>query len=247
MSENWDHINKLLVDLPIVWINLNRAERRRTIMQKKLDNLNNKIFRIEGVDGKLLKMEDIKKKYNVNDKLSIYEVACALSHLKAVKFAYEKNFQRVIILEDDATFEYFKYHRLDINSLFTEIAGKGGECVQLANITQRKILNRLIASGGLYWRRNEPGAQAYILNRNGMKKVIDNFSKTNTILLSEHMVFRTANTYVTRPYFSYPFLRDEKGDKVNISFIRANTKCAHATQTISKLIWDKFYKESSNT
>ena len=56
------------------------------------------------------------------------------------------------------------------------------------------------------------------------------------------MIFGVANTFITAPYFSYPFLRNEKGDKVNTSTIRLNTKSDHATQTISKQLWDNYYK-----
>jgi hypothetical protein len=55
------------------------------------------------------------------------------------------------------------------------------------------------------------------------------------------MIFRITNNYIVKPYFSYPFLRDEQGNNTNISFIRENTKGAHATQTISKLLWDEYY------
>lgn len=243
MANDWNKINKLIDNIPILWINLNRAERRRKIMQCNLDKLETNIERIEGVDGKTLNMDVIKDKFIVPSNLSIYEVACALSHLKAIEKAFNNNYERVIILEDDATFEYFKYKNTDINSLFTEIENKGCECIQLAHIINRKVFKSLIKNDWKYLNRNDPGAQAYILNRNGMKNVLDSFFNNKTIGLSEHMIFRTANTFIVKPYFSYPFLRDDKGKKVNISFIRDNTKSAHATQTISKQLWDDYYKE----
>ena len=38
-------------------------------------------------------------------------------------------------------------------------------------------------------------------------------------------------------------LRNENGEKVNVSTIRENTKSAHATQTISKLLWNDYYNK----
>ena len=55
------------------------------------------------------------------------------------------------------------------------------------------------------------------------------------------MIFGIANNFLTPPYFSYPFLRNQNGEKTNLSTIRENTKSAHATQTISKLLWDEYH------
>ena len=55
------------------------------------------------------------------------------------------------------------------------------------------------------------------------------------------MIFKVASNFITPPYFSYPFLRNDRGEKLDVSTIRANTKSAHAVQTISKMLWDEYY------
>lgn len=241
MNNDWKHIDNLMSDIPIFWINLDRAERRRKILEDKLNKLTNKNFRVKAIDGKELKIEDINKKHRVHEKLSIYEVACALSHIHAIKEAYNSNFEHVLILEDDANFDYFKYHNQDLVSLFNEAKKRGCECLQLGYTCCKRMFASMSNSHHKFQNTNTAGAVAYVINRAGMKRIIDLFNKNNTILLSEYMVFKSANTFITRPYFSYPFLKDENGYKVNVSFIRAPTNGAHATQTLSKMRWDDYY------
>ena len=72
-----------------------------------------------------------------------------------------------------------------------------------------------------------------------MKKIIEYFENIQYITISEDLIFSNINTFFTKPYFSYPFLNDN--DHKNISFIRDNTKSAHAVQTINKLLWNEYY------
>ena len=74
-------------------------------------NLNDRKDRLESVHNEF-------KKYNVNDKLinrisaiknsQCGHIGCAESHIKAMKFAKEKKWNRTLILEDDFTFSMEK-------------------------------------------------------------------------------------------------------------------------------------------
>jgi GR25 family glycosyltransferase involved in LPS biosynthesis len=238
-----NNIKYLLKDIPIFWINLDRAKRRRNIFINIFDTYNLEHTRIEAIDGNNIDLEEYKSKYNVNEKMSKFEVACALSHLKAIKLCYDQNLEFVLILEDDANFDYFKYKKKPIIELLDDLKNVNGDSIQLANIMNRKIFPYFIKINKLLVKGDYAGAQSYLITKEGMKKVLNNFEKTKSIQLSEHMIFKKVNNYVIKPYFSYPFLRDENGNKVNLSFIRSNTKGAHATQTLSKMNWDKYYAE----
>ena len=89
--------------------------------------------------------------------------------------------------------------------------------------------------------KNIGSAVAYLITKDGMKRVLDNFEKNKNFEVSEHMIFNVVNNFLTSPYFSYPFLKNEKNETINSSNIRENTKSAHATQTISKILWDEYY------
>jgi GR25 family glycosyltransferase involved in LPS biosynthesis len=235
------NVKNILKDIPIFWINLDRAVERRNKMNDYFLKYDIKAERIEAVDGNNINIEEYKQIYNINEKMNKYEVACTFSHLKAIKTCYEKNLEYALILEDDITFDYFDYKKDTLLFLLDELKKVNGECIQLCNIMSKKEFTKYANSENLLIWGNFSGAQAYLITKNGMKKVLDNFENNKIINVSEHMIFRITNNYITKPYFSYPFLRDEQGNKTNISFIRENTKGSHATQTISKLLWDEYY------
>ena len=74
-----------------------------------------------------------------------------------------------------------------------------------------------------------------------MKKILNNFENSKNLEVVEPMIYNITNSFLTPPYFSYPFLRNENGKKINLSTIRKNTKGTHATQTISKQLWNQYY------
>lgn len=242
---NKEHVNDILKDIPIFWINLERSERRRNIMKETLDRFNLSHQRIEAVDGNNIDLEEYNKIYSINEKMNKYEVACAMSHIKAIKYCYDEGLEYALILEDDATFDYFQYKTDTLLELLDELKEKQGDCLQLANMIARKLFPTISKNLNKYklFKANYNGAQSYLITRNGMKTVLDKFEKNKRIEISELMIFGSVNNFVTTPYFSYPFLKNSNDENMNLSTIRANTKSAHAYQTISKMLWDKYYKE----
>jgi GR25 family glycosyltransferase involved in LPS biosynthesis len=238
---NIENVKNILKDIPIFWINLERADKRRNKMNEYFKKYNLEAERIEAIDGNNIDLEEYKKNYNVNEKMSKYEVACALSHLKAIQTSYDKGLDYALILEDDITFDYFDYKQNSLLFLLEELNKENGECIQLCNVVTKKYFSNFANSKKLLIKSNLAGALSYLITKEGMKKVLDNFINTKNIEISEHVIFRNTNNYITKPYFSYSFLRDANENKVNTSFIRENSKGAHATQTISKLLWDEYY------
>ena len=242
MNNSELHIHNLLKDIPIFWINLKRSEKRRLNMELNFKKYDLKNIRVEAIDGNDIIIDEYKKKYTINEKMNNYEIACALSHMKVIKQCYDEKLPYALILEDDATFEYFKYKTETLLEIIKNLNELNGECLQLANIIPRKVFNSLNLQNK-FIKMNTNGAQSYLITKKGMKSVINNFEKSKHIQVSEFMIFKNSNTYLTPPYFSYPFLRNDQGEKVNLSTIRDNTKSAHATQTISKLLWDEYYQK----
>ena len=249
MNKEEQHIHNILKDIPIFWINLDRSERRRTIMQTKLDKYNLNHTRIEAVDGNKIELDEYNKNYIINEKMNKYEIACALSHMKVIQHCYDQGLEYALILEDDANFDYFPYKTDTLLELLEELKTIDGECLQLASIIPRKqfpIYKNKFENKKMFKTTQAAGAQSYLITRNGMKKVLYNFENNKKIEVSEHMIFNITNNFLTPPYFSYPFLRNEKGEIIDHSTIRANTKSAHATQTISKMLWDEYYGRSNH-
>ena len=71
MNKEEQHIHNILKDIPIFWINLERSERRRSIMQTELDRYNLNHTRIEAVDGNNIDLEECNKKYIINNEYSM--------------------------------------------------------------------------------------------------------------------------------------------------------------------------------
>ena len=70
------HIKKIIGDIPILYINLERSNDRKEILEKTLIENVLKFTRIEAIDGNEIDIESIKNQYHVNKKMNKYEIAC---------------------------------------------------------------------------------------------------------------------------------------------------------------------------
>ena len=118
-----------LVDIPVLYINLDKDTHRRAFMNENLSKLGYQYFRIKGILGKklrnkkyrefvakLLEVDQVQLKpqywldrHNfktmVQDEDAIMaKVGCYLSHVLALKTAIVNNLPNVMILEDDVLF-----------------------------------------------------------------------------------------------------------------------------------------------
>ena len=245
-----DNIKYILNNIPIFWINLDgtgqpkqrqrTAQRRRKILLDKFNKYELNHTRVEAIEGNNLDIEEYKKNYTINEKMNKFEVACTLSHLKAIELCYNQNLEFALILEDDTNFDYFKYKKKPIIELVKELKILKGDCIQVGWTGGKKIFSKISQSKKELIRENASGTQAYLITRKGMKKILDYFKLSKKIEVADILVYKKLDNYLVKPYFSYPFLK-ENGRSVNFSLIRSNTKGAHAVQTLSKIRWDNYY------
>ena len=173
-------INK--INVPIYYINLDRSHQRQKFMedQFKLYNITN-YKRIVGIDGKQLKnnlTDNINGTTFTNNYpgLTKNELGCLLSHLKAIKMAYDNNLDQVLILEDDCSLDLMFFWEDNLISLLDKLNKPDWEIFQLytgncINFNSKKCS---LQTGENYcW-----GCVAYLINRKGMEKII-NFIRTN--------------------------------------------------------------------
>jgi GR25 family glycosyltransferase involved in LPS biosynthesis len=80
-------------------LNLKRRPDRMESMQSKLQHLKINFKRFEAIDGNDLQIDAINHKFNQS--MSIYEIACALSHQKIFEDAKKNNYEKILIFEDD--------------------------------------------------------------------------------------------------------------------------------------------------
>lgn len=227
-------IKNIIEDIPILYINLNRAIDRKNKIEEILNNNNLNYKRIEAIDGINLDYTELKKMYNFR-KISKNEVACVLSHIKAIQYAFDNNYDYVLIMEDDCSFEYLEYKTETLKELMK--INNDWEILQLGIICDKNLhdmfinlfsKNKLIKS--CYY---SLGAVAYLINRNGMTKILNHFIKTKNLKVADEYIYELTKTYISMPYFTQ-YANEFKSD------IRDDNSLVF--QNESKELWDAIIK-----
>ncbi|ATZ80599.1 glycosyltransferase [Bodo saltans virus] len=221
-------------NIPIYWINLNRSIDRKDFMESQFEKY--KIpytCRIEAVDGNNLNSTNYDLFHSTKiKKLNIYEIACTLSHIKALTKCYKDGHEYCIIMEDDCDFRYLEFHEKTIIELFN-LNNDDIDVIQLITtmnacdlINIKKQLNNQSIIKGYKWNTG-----AYFIKRNAIKKILDlNCELTE----ADHYVYNYVNTfYTTIPYFRIGLLYDtlvHETESKHDKLIKWNTK-----------FWDNYF------
>lgn len=153
------------VDIPVLYINLDRCPERRAWMEKQGVQYGFEPIRVTGVDGD----KDPSIIYrNSYDNLTTSEIGCTLSHLRAIHLAYNLELTYALIVEDDASFITCPYWSRTLAQY-------------VAHAPSDWTILRLFSSGSypeggeeyLTFSSHKVMATAYILNRTGMKNILD--------------------------------------------------------------------------
>jgi GR25 family glycosyltransferase involved in LPS biosynthesis len=203
-------INK--IGYPILYINLNRSTDRKKYMEEHLKKYNIIDYkRISGVDGKKIynmkegEIDGIKFKNNYNIG-SNYELACTLSHLKAIKYAYENNLSEVLIVEDDISLDLSEYWHDTLKNIVNKDAPKDWEILQLyispncIDKNEKKFIKR--TNDECY------GMVAYIINKKGMKQVLDKSLKENDFILGKFINNSIFPSRINSDYYIYKIIKN---------------------------------------
>lgn len=176
------------IGVPIYFINLDRSTDRLANMQQEFKTLPDHpdIHRVTAIDGlNLSSLSSLQQqnsqgslKYiNTDLTISTSQLACTLSHLKAIKAAYDQNSSdTVMIVEDDAMFGLQAYWPKSIPEIITDLT-----------IFDPLWHMLLLFSTKINYKSSEPqkqtpvflpteeysGTVAYLLNRRGMKTILD--------------------------------------------------------------------------
>jgi glycosyl transferase family 25 len=110
-----------------VYINLNHREDRKAHIEKEIEKLNLSAHRIEGeipnddlVEEKINLFTSLGRHLDDNSKnLAKSRIGCTLSHLKAVQYAKDNDWDYVLILEDDC--QFLEYPLEKINAAIREL------------------------------------------------------------------------------------------------------------------------------
>ena len=201
-------------DVPCYWINRQQDDFRRSAMTAWLTSSNLRHFRVDAFTPETVPHVKIQPHHlGVTTAL---EIACACSHLRAVKQAYDDGHSFALILEDDVRSLY----RYDLNQLI-DLAPGDWDVLQLHTSNARVVygLGETYRKFHILWQEWETdhhSAGAYLINRHGMEKLIAahlpsaggkewvDFSMILAItrVTAEYVLFkRTASYSMTIPLF----------------------------------------------
>jgi len=223
------NLSKLFV-YPVYWINLEKNTNRQTHMIKELNKLNVKHLRISAIDGK--KLTNINISYKTVENNTLGEIGCALSHLKAIETSFNNNDSISIIMEDDVSFKLYKYWDKTLSDIVNN-APKDWDIIQLntsnADELWKMHINENIEEY-LEWNEDYYSCLAYIINKNGMKKVLSKYDK-KTIdeedFISDRIIYEECNTYtLSKPLFLFEekFKSTLQTDRLKLKNIKEEKK-----------------------
>ena len=195
---NWnEHVD--LPFPPVYWINLDRSTQRRQAMLDSFSSLGiNNTHRVSASNveetmklwqsGQLVFHPKVQlEAANDDDPVPLWEkhghniyhqteAACLLSHLNAIKQAYEDDHDLALIIEDDAKLsETFRDELMG----YITMAPKGWKMLQFATNHPDVILQgSLLAEAFVSWQAYHWSTRAYLINRSGMQIIMDRLHST---------------------------------------------------------------------
>jgi len=201
---------------PVYYINL-KDHNKQEYMETNFKNYSiNNYTRIEAIDGRKEDLSQIV--YNKNElNASNVEIACALSHLKAIQAFLDSEYDEAIIMEDDCDISISDYWNFSWNEIYTRLP-HDYDIIQMV----------IISNYGIYARihkrlLDEYSAACYLIKRHYAEKLISlyknkiyYFNKIKPRLTSEFMLFESGKTY-SIPLFIY------KQEAENDSSIQSNS------------------------
>ena len=244
------------IDIPIFYINLDRSEDRREVMEKQLKVISTNYERVSAVDGKKMtnkiadQVDDISFQ-NEYPELTFSEIGCTLSHIKAIRKAYDIGYEKALIIEDDLLFYLYPFWE---NSL-EDIIGKAPH--DWGIIQLYAIAENCNSEDEKFLKYSEKlkcyGTPVYLINRKGMNDILkrssfltgDNIVINNNIKNSngpaDYYIYDSTDTYVyTKPIFLV-------GDEFLPSTIHRNHEGLHKNSVNKKLdMYKKLNTEHKN-
>lgn len=193
----------------IGWINLDRSTERRTNMESILSNINVPNIRISAIDGKT---ENVREYINVDTKMSNYEIACSLSHLKAIMHLSKMDGEYFMICEDDINFNYINLFEETLKDII--LNSPPFDLLLINKIYDKKIIDNYIQWNEEAKKGHDyhiAGAGCYIVSREGINNVLKLFSydslnnifnfKNNNFNVSDVFLYMNTNTFVYKYNF----------------------------------------------
>ena len=189
----------------IYWINLDESKERRNALVKSMETSGIKDeHRVAAYGTQEASDLIISKQLIFHPQIKIYpgngepsfkkhpeniytynEAACLLSHLKAIKQAYDDGREIALIVEDDALLSSIFCDEFDT---YVAQAPEGWKVLQLATNNPHVVMQgSLIHEPFISWQRYHHSTRAYLINRSGMETLL---GKVHSTTLTGETVWR---------------------------------------------------------
>ena len=229
-KSNKNIYNKINFIDNIVWINLDRSIERRHKMENIFKNINISNYRISAIDG--LKL--VRPNYNYERSMSNYEIACTLSHLKAIKYLSELSGNYFMICEDDICFNNLYYFKEDLETI---IKNAPDFDILMIHKTYSHYLedeytnwNDHINKYGIY--HQICGTACYIISRDGIHNILN---KTDNFDVADMYLYKNTKTFV----YKYNFISVQGLDsEIHSNHINYQNNCERFQNII---VIDKYF------
>ena len=221
MCEFQENFDKVDLGYEIYYINLKRQLERN----RNFSNHYKNITRIDAYDGqKLEEYNDIIIDEKLKNKLKYSEIACSLSHIKAIITAYDNNKEEILIMEDDIFCNYNSLWQESLKEIITN-RPKFCTCLQL-HVCHPGAVYKLINSDKKYNRTEDNyfSCGCYYINRLGMKIIKTVYLNNNKIELNSNycdgyadlnVIYHLLNTYSYKnPLFDHSIIGSDIQDTI---------------------------------
>lgn len=203
--------NKILIDkflnkkqglkrlkIPFYYINLKDSVSRSKYMENQAILYNINMKRVDGINGKIINKKGGKIKLtpeveidfvNKSKKNSVNEIACTLSHIKAIYNAYNNGDEIAIIAEDDASLSLYPYWDISIEGIINKAPSDWNIiCIYSSfennEVIQQEEFVKFHIPDNIWF-----GSVLYIINRKGMENVLIDILYENIINLDPSKIY----------------------------------------------------------
>ncbi|WP_344936777.1 glycosyltransferase family 25 protein [Zhongshania borealis] len=144
--------------------------------------------------------------------LTASELGCYLSHLRAAKQAYDEGYQHICLMEEDVVIEPL------FGDVYRSVLDKELDMVRMMSLRIRKrvVLDKLVGEHRLVRPvRGGLGAQAYVLNRAGMKKLFTYGQKIYEPIdkVMDHFFLFDLQVFAVEPHVAHELVHETSVQK----------------------------------
>ena len=194
----------------IYWINMDEStDRKNKMLQMFKDPVFNNIKneRINAINGKKANLYSLIQTKNKNNKNSLSEFGCLLSHFEAIRTFSNSKYNIALILEDDCTLEFKKYWIKKIKDVINEIP-KDWDIIKLnyGGIHEEKGNNELNWNNGINYTKYDNktwGMLSYIINKRSAINFINKYYINNKYILNEYEEYYVADLFIDKNMKTY--------------------------------------------